>query len=160
MPSIGTVKQTIKDTSKAIKEEMKEDKNDRFYQDKAKELEEQIELLKKSRATPEKAGKELPKHIPIEKKESKGILAGFFGTSDESSKEPISKAKQLSVADIPKKEAHLPDFGKWEFPSINLLDNVAHPNIIDAKEVEQKSLEIQKTLLHFKIDVSMIGEKV
>ncbi len=160
MPSIGTVKQTIKDTSKAIKEEMKEDKNDRFYQDKAKELEEQIELLKKSRATPEKAGKEIPKHIPIEKKENKGILAGFFGAWDESSKEPISKAKQLTVADIPKKEAHLPDFGKWEFPSTNLLDNVDHPNIIDAKEVEQKSLEIQKTLLHFKIDVTMIGEKV
>ena len=161
MPTIHAVKQTIKDTSKAIKEEIKEDKNDSFYRDKAKELEDQIELLKKSRSAPEKAAKEAPKHIPIAKKESKGILAGFFGPSDdESAKEPISRAKQLSVADIPKKETNKPDFGKWEFPSTKLLDNVAHPNVIDAKEIEQKSLEIQKTLLHFKIDVSMIGEKV
>lgn len=160
LPSIHAVKQTIKETSKAIKEELKEDKSDAFFKDKAKELEEQIELLKKSRATPEKPVKEIPKHIQIEKKETKGILAGFFGTSDESSKEPISKAKQLSVADIPKKEANKPDFGKWEFPSTKLLDNVSHDNVIDAKEIEQKSLEIQKTLLHFKIDVTMIGEKV
>lgn len=161
MPSMQAVKQSIKDTHKAIQEEIKEDKNDSFYKDKAKELEDQIELLKKSRATPEKVVKEIPKHIPIEKKENKGILAGFFGPSDdESSKEPISKAKQLSVADIPKKEGPKPDFGKWEFPSINLLDTVSHINVISPDEVKQKSLEIQKTLLHFKIDVTMIGEKV
>lgn len=160
IPSIHAVKQTIKDTGKAINEEIKEDKSDAFYREKAKELEDQIELLKKSRATPDKRAKEAPKHIPIEKKENKGILAGFFGSSDESSKEPISKAKQLTVADIPKKETIKPDFGKWEFPSTKLLDNVSHDNVIDAKEIEQKSLEIQKTLLHFKIDVAMIGEKV
>jgi S-DNA-T family DNA segregation ATPase FtsK/SpoIIIE len=161
MPSIQAVKQTIKDTHKAIQEEIKEDKNDSFYKDKAKELEDQIELLKKSRAAPEKVIKETPKHIPIEKKENKGILAGFFGPSeDESSKEPISKAKQLSVMDIPKKEGPKPDFGKWEFPSTNLLDTVSHINVISVDEVKQKSLEIQKTLLHFKIDVTMIGEKV
>ncbi|EKD30055.1 MAG: hypothetical protein ACD_78C00170G0005 [uncultured bacterium (gcode 4)] len=160
IPTIHTVKQTIKDTSKALKDEMREDKNDAFYKDKAKELEDQINLLKKSRAIPEKTVKETPKHIQIEKKENKGILAGFFGVSDESSREPISKAKQLSVADIPKKEVNKPDFGKWEFPSTKLLDNVSHENVIDAKEIEQKSLEIQKTLLHFKIDVTMIGEKV
>ena len=158
MPSIHSMKQTIKETHKAMKEEIKEDKNDSFFQDKAKELEDQIELLKKSRASVEV--KESPKRILIEKKENKGILAGFFGHSDESSKEPISKARQLSVADIPKKESPKPDFGKWEFPSTKLLDNVSHENVIDAKEVEQKSLEIQKTLLHFKIDVTMIGEKV
>lgn len=161
MPSIHAVKQTIKDTRKAIQEEIKEDKSDSFYRDKAKELEDQIELLKKSRAVPEKAIKEIPKHIPIEKKENKGILAGFFSPSDDtSSKTPISQAKQLSIADIPKKEGPKPDFGRWEFPSSNLLDTVTHENVIDAKEVAQKSLEIQKTLLHFKIDVSMIGEKV
>lgn len=158
MPSIQTVKQTIKETHQAIKEEIKEDKNDSFYKDKAKELEDQIELLKKSRAVVEKPVKEVPKHIPIEKKENKGILAGFFGPSeDTASAEPISQAKQLTVADIPKNK---PDFGKWEYPSMDLLDNVTHENVIDAKEVEQKSLEIQKTLLHFKIDVTMIGEKV
>jgi ABC-type multidrug transport system fused ATPase/permease subunit len=160
MPSIQNVKQTIKDTHKTIQEELKENKNDKFYKEKAKELEDQIELLKKSRSNPEKPIKEVTKHIPIEKKENKGILGGLFGSSDESQKEPISQAKQLTVADIPKKETPKPDFGKWEFPSTTLLDNVSHENVIDAKEIEQKSLEIQKTLLHFKIDVSMIGEKV
>ena len=157
IPSIQTVKQTVKDTGRTIKEEMKDDD---FYKDKAKELEDQINLLKKSRSLPGKTEKEIAKHIPIIKKENKGILAGFFGSSEESSREPISKAKQLSVADIPKKEVNKVDFGKWEFPSTKLLDNVSHENVIDAKEIEQKSLEIQKTLLHFKIDVSMIGEKV
>lgn len=160
MPSIQNVKQTIKDTHKTIQEELKEDKNDKFYKEKAKELEDQIELLKKSRIVPEKSTKEVIKHIPIEKKENKGILGGLFGSSDESPKEPISMARQLSVTDILKKEAPKPDFGKWEFPSTTLLDNVSHENVIDVKEIEQKSLEIQKTLLHFKIDVSMIGEKV
>ncbi len=159
MPSMQNVKQTIKDTHKTIQEELTEDKNDDFYKDKAKELENQIELLRKSRNTPEKPTKEVPKHIPIEKKENKGILGGLFSSSD-AQKEPISGAKQLSVDDISKKETNKPDFGKWEFPSTNLLDNISHENVIDAKEIEQKSLEIQKTLLHFKIDVSMIGEKV
>jgi len=54
IPSIHSVKQTIKDTGKSIKEELKEDKNDAFYREKAKELEDQIELLKASRTTPEK----------------------------------------------------------------------------------------------------------
>lgn len=161
MPSVQSVKQTIKETHQAIKEEIKEDKSENFYKDKARELEDQIELLKKSRALvekPEKPAKEAPKHIPIEKKESKGILAGFFGPSEDSSAaEPISQAKQLTVADIPKSK---PDFGKWDYPSADLLDTVSHENVIDAKEVAQKSLEIQKTLLHFKIDVTMIGEKV
>jgi len=159
MPSIQNVKQTLKDTHKTLQEELKEDKNDKFYKEKARELEDQIELLKKSRTTPEKITKEVPKHIPIEKKENKGILSGFFSPTD-APKEPISGAKQLSVDDISKKEINKPDFGKWEFPSTTLLDNVSHENVIDAKEIEQKSLEIQKTLLHFKIDVSMIGEKV
>lgn len=160
MPSIQNVKQTIKNTHKTIQEELTEYKNDDFYKDKARELENQIELLRKSRNTPEKSTKEVPKHIPIETKENKGILGSLFSSSDKSSKEPISMAKQLSVADIPTKETPKPDFGKWEFPNTTLLDNVSHENVIDGKEIEQKSLEIQKTLLHFKIDVSMIGEKV
>jgi len=152
LPTINNIKNTVVETKKAIKEEMREEKSDAFYKDKAKELEEQIEHLKKSRGNPK--DEKIEKKIPIEKK-GKGIMESLFGGLTT----PEAKPKQLSVDDIPKKEPVKVDFGKWDFPSISLLNEIRHDNAIDAKEIEQKSLEIQKTLLQFKIDVAMIGEK-
>lgn len=54
LPSIGNIKQTVGQTKRLLKEEMREEKSDAFYKDKAKELETQIELLRKSRLTGEK----------------------------------------------------------------------------------------------------------
>ncbi|EKD29893.1 MAG: hypothetical protein ACD_78C00224G0002, partial [uncultured bacterium (gcode 4)] len=153
LPTMGDVKKTLVETKKVIKEEARDEKSDAFYKDKAKELEEQIELLKKSRGT---SGKEqAERKVPIETKKNKGIIESLFGGLTT----PEAKPKQLSVDDIPKKEPVKVDFGKWDFPSISLLNEIRHDNAIDAKEIEQKSLEIQKTLLQFKIDVAMIGEK-
>lgn len=150
---MSDVKKTVTETKKAIKEEAREEKSDAFYKDKAKELEDQIELLKKSRGN---GGKELSERkVPIETKKKGGIMESLFGGLTT----PDAKPKQLSVDDIPKKEPVKVDFGKWDFPSISLLNEIRHDNAIDAKEIEQKSLEIQKTLLQFKIDVAMIGEK-
>ena len=90
---------------------------------------------------------------------------GIFGSSstEEAPKKPPIQTSIHDIKNIPddsKKEIHKPDFGKWEFPSLNLLDVVSHVNVISPEEVEQKSLEIQKTLLHFKIDVDMVGQKI
>lgn len=162
LPSIHDVKKTIKETKESIKEEIQEVKKDRFYQDKTRDLEEKIRLLEQSRTKKEEPKKEIPaeRHIAIEKKESKGIMGNLFGSLTGNTDEKPEKPKQLSVNDIPKKEPIKPDFGTWDFPSTKLLDEVRHENVIDAKEIEQKSLEIQKTLLQFKIDVTMIEEKV
>lgn len=150
---MSDVKKSVIETKKAIKDEIREEKSDAFYKDKAKELEEQIELLKKSRGTSSKEQTE--RKVPIETKKKGGIMESLFGGLTT----PEAKPKQLSVDDIPKKEPVKVDFGKWDFPSISLLNEIRHDNAIDAKEIEQKSLEIQKTLLQFKIDVAMIGEK-
>lgn len=52
------------------------------------------------------------------------------------------------------------DFSSWELPSAKLLNTVQHKNVVDSKEIEQKSLEIQRALLQFGIDVEMMGQKV
>ena len=52
------------------------------------------------------------------------------------------------------------DFGAWDFPSIKLLNEVEHKNVVSATEIEEKSILIQKTFLQFGIDVDMQDECV
>lgn len=52
------------------------------------------------------------------------------------------------------------DFGTWDFPSIKLLNEVEHKNLVSPDEIEEKSLLIQKTFLQFGIDVEMEEECV
>jgi DNA segregation ATPase FtsK/SpoIIIE-like protein len=52
------------------------------------------------------------------------------------------------------------DFGAWDFPSISLLNDVKHINVVTPDEIEEKSLLIQKTFLQFGIDVDMQEECV
>jgi DNA segregation ATPase FtsK/SpoIIIE, S-DNA-T family len=52
------------------------------------------------------------------------------------------------------------DFGTWDFPSVNLLNQIEHKNMVSADEIEEKSILIQKTFLQFGIDVEMEGECV
>lgn len=52
------------------------------------------------------------------------------------------------------------DFGTWDFPSVKLLNQVEHKNLVSPDEIEEKSLLIQKTFLQFGIDVEMEEECV
>ena len=52
------------------------------------------------------------------------------------------------------------DFGMWDFPSLQLLNDVKHINMVTPDEIEEKSLLIQKTFLQFGIDVEMEDECV
>ena len=52
------------------------------------------------------------------------------------------------------------DFGTWDFPSLQLLNDVKHINMVTPDEIEEKSLLIQKTFLQFGIDVEMEDECV
>ncbi len=49
-------------------------------------------------------------------------------------------------------------FWEWDFPSVKLLNEVIHKNMVSPDEVEEKSLMIQKTFLQFGIDVDMEDE--
>lgn len=172
LPSVETVKSAIRDVKREIKSEEVEEKVEKSnksekesYKEKERELREQIEFLKKERAMEDKKKTkkeedekvEIERKIPIERKDAKSVIAGFFGGGNTIEK---GEPKQLSVEDIPEREHEKPDFGKWEFPSTNLLSQIEHVNQINPKEVEQKSLEIEQTLLQFKIDVDMMGQKV
>lgn len=52
------------------------------------------------------------------------------------------------------------DFGTWDFPSVKLLNEIIHKNLVSPEEIEEKSLMIQKTFLQFGIDVEMEEECV
>jgi DNA segregation ATPase FtsK/SpoIIIE, S-DNA-T family len=52
------------------------------------------------------------------------------------------------------------DFGTWDFPSLKLLNDVEHINVVSPEEIEEKSLLIEKTFLQFGIDVQMEDECV
>lgn len=51
-------------------------------------------------------------------------------------------------------------FGSWDFPSVKLLNEIKHVNVVTDTEIEEKSLIIQKTFLQFGIEVEVVDEAV
>lgn len=98
-------------------------------------------------------------HVPIVKKEA-GILGGFFGNlrtspdSGDALKAGQKDSKKIKIA------GKSPDFGEWQLPSPSLLQQVVHRATVTPAEIREKSAEIERTLLQFKIGVEMRGEKV
>lgn len=86
----------------------------------------------------------------------KTILSNAFST--------LTKKVPLETPDGKIIESKTPaksvDFGTWDFPSIKLLNQIEHKNLVSPEEVEEKSLMIQKTFLQFGIDVEMEEECV
>lgn len=130
------------------------------YESKRREIEIELDKIRKERER-EKRGElpknpaqtdifGAPKHVPIEKKSSKGLIASMFGTSEE----PASGTKADS------KSKGTPDFGEWEFPPVTLLNQIQHMNTVSDSEIKEKSKLIERTLLEFSISVEMAGEKV
>lgn len=122
-------------------------KLDDTYKKKAEELERKLATIQKAKNPPKDeslsmSGKSilsnalsgLTKKIPLETQDGKIIE---------------SKNKPQAV-----------DFGTWDFPSLKLLNEIHHKNLVSPDEIEEKSILIQKTLLQFGIDVDMEGESV
>lgn len=78
------------------------------------------------------------------------MLGGLFG-GDAKKKAPDSAPSQLGSK---------PDFGAWDYPSVELLHKIEHKATVTDAEIHEKSMEIERTLLQFKIGVEMMGEKV
>ena len=125
----------------------KKTKLDDTYKKKAEELERKLATIQKAKnpVKEEKSGLSgrsilssalsgLTKKIPLETQDGKVIE---------------SKNKSQAV-----------DFGTWDFPSLKLLNDIQHKNLVSPDEIEEKSILIQKTLLQFGIDVDMEGESV
>jgi DNA segregation ATPase FtsK/SpoIIIE-like protein len=115
------------------------------YKKKAEELERKLTAIQ-NKKTPE----------VIEKpKSNTNALMGALG---------LTKKIPLETPEGKKIESNHPakavDFGTWDFPSLKLLNDIEHINVVSPEEIEEKSLLIEKTFLQFGIDVQMEDECV
>lgn len=125
-------------------------KNDDGYKRKAEQLEKKLADIERRKWQEEKEQKQSPS--PLSGKE---ILANTFSR--------LTKKVPIETPDGKVVESKLKnsiDFGAWDFPSIKLLNEVEHKNLVSSEEIEEKSILIQKTLLQFGIDVDMEDECV
>jgi DNA segregation ATPase FtsK/SpoIIIE, S-DNA-T family len=148
VPSMSTMRRAVlPDDDYTDEAPIKKWKIDDTYKRKSEELERKLANIQKAK-TPVKEEKSsisgksilssafsgLTKKVPLETMDGKKIE---------------SKVKSQSV-----------DFGSWDFPSVKLLNQIEHKNLVSPDEIEEKSILIQKTLLQFGIDVDMEGESV
>ncbi|MDD2486799.1 MAG: DNA translocase FtsK [Candidatus Gracilibacteria bacterium] len=154
LPSASSVKEGMVNIKNDLKKDMKENnkenkkgKSKGEYNDEVDNLTlkiKELEKLTKQSERIEKPKKEIEEPIRKIQVEKKGILDMF--KKDEKKDE---KAVQTKL-----------NFATWDFPSADLLNVIKSKGDIDERIVEQKSLEIKKTLLQFKIDVDMKGYTV
>ncbi len=126
---------------------MKKWKIDAVYKKKAAELERKLENLQKSKRweslTPE------PKWTSLMKSALSALTSKKIPLETLDGKPIESKNPTKSL-----------QFGTWDFPSLKLLNEIIHKNIVSPDEIEEKSILIQKTFLQFGIDVDMEEECV
>lgn len=147
VPSLKNVREAVlPDEDEDDEVPVKKGKIDDVYKKKAEELEQKLERIQKSKkietsvhepkwaALLGKMVSWLTKKVPIETQDGKII-------------EPKHTPKNVQ-------------FGIWDFPSVKLLNEIEHKNLVSQDEIEEKSLMIQKTFLQFWIDVEMEDECV
>ncbi len=122
-------------------------KNDDIYKKKAEELERKLAQIHKNKI----AAKE-----PIPASTGKGIIGNALSALTK--KIPLETPEGKIIES--KNSTKTVDFGSWDFPSLNLLNEIKHINVVTPEEIEEKSILIQKTFLQFGIDVEMEDECV
>ena len=150
-PKFGEFKETFKSeapklTKTAIKKEAKMEKKQRELDDMMEKLREEKKSLAKVKQSKQLNLNDAPRKIKIEKKEP-SIIWGIFKKDTKKEEEEVSIIRN-------------PDFKNWEFPELNLLDNRGWRITYDKNEIRRKEIEIEETLLQFKIQVSMEGYQV
>lgn len=148
VPSLSSVRDAVLPSGDDTDDEPKKAKIDSTYKKKAEELEKKIAELQKS-----KKWEDTPKHEP---KGISMIKNAVHALSEKKIAIETSDGKTIE-SKTPTKSV---DFGTWDFPSIKLLNEVEHKNLVSPDEIEEKSLLIQKTFLQFGIDVEMEEECV
>lgn len=148
VPSLSSMREAMSSHDDEDEDDIpvKKWKIDSEYKKKAEALEKKLEALQRQKSLQE------------EKDETKnpGLIAKTL--SGLASKKIPLETPEGKV--IEQKTQTKVDFGTWDFPSIKLLNEVAHKNLVTADEIEEKSLMIQKTFLQFGIDVEMEEECV
>jgi S-DNA-T family DNA segregation ATPase FtsK/SpoIIIE len=121
-------------------------KTDEIYRKKAEELEKKLAEIQKSK------NKEPSVHEP-----KWAALLGKM-VSWMTKKVPLETPDGKVIES--KTHTKAVDFWTWDFPSLKLLNEIQHKNLVSLDEIEEKSLMIQKTFLQFGIDVEMEDECV
>ena len=121
-------------------------KTDEIYRKKAEELEKKLAEIQKSK------NKEPSVHEP----KWRALL--WKMVSWLTKKVPLETPDGKVIES--KKETKAVDFWTWDFPSIKLLNEIEHKNLVSLEEIEEKALIIQRTFLQFGIDVEMEDECV
>jgi DNA segregation ATPase FtsK/SpoIIIE, S-DNA-T family len=125
----------------------KKSRVDEVYKKKAEELERKLENIQKSKEK-ESISRE-PKWLALMKSAISAMSAKKIPIETSDGRVIESRVTTKAV-----------DFGTWDFPSVKLLNQIEHKNMVSADEIEEKSILIQKTFLQFGIDVEMEGECV
>jgi DNA segregation ATPase FtsK/SpoIIIE-like protein len=115
------------------------------YKKKAEELERKLTAIQ---------NKKTPEIVEKPKSNTNALMGALW----------LTKKIPLETPEGKKIESNHPakavDFGTWDFPSLKLLNDVEHINVVSPEEIEEKSLLIEKTFLQFGIDVQMEDECV
>jgi DNA segregation ATPase FtsK/SpoIIIE, S-DNA-T family len=147
VPSLSSMRNAVLPDDDYDDTPVKKVKLDDTYKRKTEELERKLANIQKSKS-PAKEEK-----IAVS---GKSILSNAFSG--------LTKKVPLETVDGKKIESKVKsqsvDFGSWDFPSVKLLNQIEHKNLVSPDEIEEKSILIQKTLLQFGIDVDMEGESV
>jgi S-DNA-T family DNA segregation ATPase FtsK/SpoIIIE len=145
VPSFASVREAVLPYDEEILPSRKE-KPDDVYKRKAQELEQKLVDLQKNKK------KENEIHVP----KWKALIQWAISA--------LTKKVPLETPDGKIIEQKWPakslDFGSWDYPNLNLLNQIIHKNTVSPAEIEEKSILIQKTFLQFGIDVEMEEECV
>lgn len=126
---------------------VKKSKTDEVYKKKAEELERKLAAIHKNKVVQKE---------PMPAQTGKSLIANAF--SGLTKKIPLETPEGKVIES--KHPAKGIDFGTWNFPSLKLLNEIQHINVVSPEEIEEKSLLIEKTFLQFGIDVDMEDECV
>jgi S-DNA-T family DNA segregation ATPase FtsK/SpoIIIE len=126
---------------------MKKWKNDDIYKKKAEELERKLALIHKNKVVQKE---------PMPASTGKSLIASAI--SGLTKKIPLETPEGKVIES--KNSTKAVDFGSWDFPSLKLLNEIKHINVVTPEEIEEKSILIQRTFLQFGIDVEMEDECV
>lgn len=150
-PKVSDIKESIKNelpkqTKASIQKQEKIDSKQKELDEIMEKLQEEKRLLAKEKQSKQLNLSDVPKKIPVEKKEP-WIIWWLFNKKEEKTKEEVIIARN-------------PEFKNWQFPELNLLTDRVWKIKYDENEIRRKEIEIEEKLLQFKIEVSMEWYKV
>ncbi len=155
LPSFRDVRETVSPQRSDYEERKTSWKGSNEYKKKAEELERQLAWIQKERERDKGRIEKKPVQLQIDDHVPNSW--GLFWALERKIRVESGSINQRDKDEVKKSTI---DFWTWDFPKTTLLNVIKHIDVVDASEIEEKSIRIQKSLLQFNIDVTMEGESV